>query len=66
MCSAWLIRRFPARNSRCRGASFDPDAFGHVALRDAGEEWIEMRLWSLQDQVVTVPRIDLVVESAEG
>ncbi len=48
------------------GANFDPDAFDHVALWDAGEEWIEMRLRSLQDQVVTLPGIDLVVEFAEG
>jgi len=26
------------------GVGFDPDAFDHVALWDAGEEWIEMRL----------------------
>jgi L-histidine Nalpha-methyltransferase len=48
------------------GANFDPDAFDHVALWDAGEEWIEMRLRSLDDQVVTLPGIGLVVEFAEG
>jgi L-histidine N-alpha-methyltransferase len=48
------------------GADFDPDAFGHVALWDAREEWIEMRLRSLWDQVVTVPAIGLVVDFAEG
>jgi L-histidine N-alpha-methyltransferase len=48
------------------GANFDPDEFDHVALWDAGEEWIEMRLRSLSDQVVAVPGIDLVVEFAEG
>jgi L-histidine Nalpha-methyltransferase len=48
------------------GADFDPDAFDHVALWDPGEEWIEMRLRSLADQVVTVPAIDLVVGFAEG
>ena len=48
------------------GANFDPDAFDHVALWDPGEEWIEMRLRSLADQVVTVPGIDLAVEFAEG
>ncbi len=47
------------------GADFDPDAFDHVALWDAGEEWIEMRLRSLADQVVRVPGIGLVVEFAE-
>jgi L-histidine Nalpha-methyltransferase len=48
------------------GANFDPDAFDHVALWDADQEWIEMRLRSLADQVVTVPGIGLVVEFAEG
>jgi L-histidine Nalpha-methyltransferase len=48
------------------GADFDPDAFDHVALWDADAEWIEMRLRSLTDQVVTVPGIGLVVEFAEG
>ena len=48
------------------GADFDPDAFEHVALWDARQEWIEMRLRSLQEQVVTVPAIDLVVPFAEG
>ena len=48
------------------GADFDPDAFDHIALWDAREEWIEMRLRSLADQVVTVPGIDLVVGFAEG
>jgi len=48
------------------GANFDPGAFDHVALWDAGQEWIEMRLRSLDDQVVTLPGIDLVVGFAEG
>ena len=48
------------------GANFDPGAFAHVALWNAGEEWIEMRLRSLADQVVMVPSIDLVVGFAEG
>src|SRR5215469_13238078 len=48
------------------GANFDPDEFEHVALWDAKEEWIEMRLRSLTDQVVPVPGIDLVVRFAEG
>jgi L-histidine Nalpha-methyltransferase len=48
------------------GADFDPDAFDHVALWDPRNEWIEVRLRSLQPQVVTLPEIDLVVEFAEG
>jgi len=48
------------------GADFDPGAFEHVALWDAGEEWIEMRLRSLEPQVVTLPAIDLRVTFGEG
>jgi L-histidine N-alpha-methyltransferase len=48
------------------GADFDPDEFDHVALWNASEEWIEMRLRSLGDQVVRLPGLDLVVEFAEG
>jgi L-histidine N-alpha-methyltransferase len=48
------------------GADFDPDLFEHVALWDAGEEWIEMRLRSLQPQVVTLPAIDLKVRFGAG
>ena len=48
------------------GADFDLDAFEHVALWDARSEWIEMRLRSLQEQVVTVPATDLVARFAEG
>jgi L-histidine Nalpha-methyltransferase len=48
------------------GADFDPDEFGHVVLWDARDEWIETRLRSLRDQMVTLPGIDLVVEFASG
>jgi L-histidine N-alpha-methyltransferase len=48
------------------GANFDPSAFEHVAVWDAGQEWIEMRLKSLQRQVVRLPAIGLTVEFAEG
>ncbi|KOV59012.1 histidyl-tRNA synthetase [Streptomyces sp. AS58] len=48
------------------GADFDPDAFDHVALWDAGNEWIEMRLRSLADQTVKVPSLDLAVHFAAG
>jgi L-histidine N-alpha-methyltransferase len=47
-------------------ADFDPDAFEHVALWDAGNEWIEMRLRSRIDQVVTVADLDLQVRFAAG
>ncbi len=48
------------------GASFDPDAFEHVALWDPEAEWIEMRLRASERQVVTIPALDLTVEFAEG
>ncbi|UXY31358.1 L-histidine N(alpha)-methyltransferase [Streptomyces sp. HUAS TT20] len=48
------------------GADFDPDAFDHVALWDAGNEWIEMRLRSRTAQTVKIPAVDLAVEFAAG
>jgi len=48
------------------GANFDPGLFEHVALWDAREEWIEMRLRSLEAQVVTLPAIGLEVTFAAG
>ncbi|MEV0402675.1 L-histidine N(alpha)-methyltransferase [Actinoallomurus sp. NPDC050550] len=48
------------------GADFVPQRFAHVALWNPGDEWIEMRLRSLERQVVQVPAIDLEVEFAEG
>jgi L-histidine N-alpha-methyltransferase len=48
------------------GADFDPGAFDHVALWDAGNEWIEMRLRSRTDQTVKVPALDLSVDFAAG
>jgi L-histidine N-alpha-methyltransferase len=47
-------------------ADFDPGAFEHVALWDAGNEWIEMRLRSRIDQLVTVAGLDLQVRFAAG
>lgn len=45
---------------------FDPDQFEHVAVWDADQEWIEMRLRALQPMTVNLPGADLVVELAEG
>ncbi|MFF4117199.1 L-histidine N(alpha)-methyltransferase [Streptomyces sp. NPDC001714] len=47
-------------------ADFDPDAFDHVALWDAENEWIEMRLRSRVSQTVKVPALDLAVDFAAG
>ncbi|MFJ8105981.1 L-histidine N(alpha)-methyltransferase [Streptomyces sp. NPDC096132] len=48
------------------GADFDPGAFDHVALWDARDEWIEMRLRSRTDQTVKIPALDLAVDFASG
>ncbi|MFI5567256.1 L-histidine N(alpha)-methyltransferase [Streptomyces sp. NPDC051740] len=48
------------------GADFDPDAFDHVALWDAGHEWIEMRLRSRTAQTVKIPPLELAVDFAAG
>jgi L-histidine N-alpha-methyltransferase len=48
------------------GADFDVDRFAHVAVWDAGHEWIEMRLRSLDAQRVDVPRLSLAVDFAAG
>ncbi|AYN38154.1 L-histidine N(alpha)-methyltransferase [Streptomyces dangxiongensis] len=48
------------------GADFDPDTFDHVALWDAGRQWIEMRLRSRTAQTVKVPALGLAVDFAAG
>ncbi|WP_030674324.1 L-histidine N(alpha)-methyltransferase [Streptomyces cellulosae] len=48
------------------GADFDPGAFDHVALWDAENEWIEMRLRSRTEQSVKIPSLDLAVDFAAG
>ena len=48
------------------GADFDLDAFEHVALWDAGREWIEMRLRATSAQSVRVADLGLTVEFAAG
>jgi L-histidine Nalpha-methyltransferase len=48
------------------GADFDPGAFDHVALWDARNEWIEMRLRSRTAQTVKVPALDLAVVFTAG
>lgn len=46
------------------GADFDPTLFEHVALWNAEEEWIEMRLRSITDQQVRLAALDLTVDFA--
>ncbi|MEF9908056.1 L-histidine N(alpha)-methyltransferase [Streptomyces sp. P9-A2] len=48
------------------GADFDPAAFDHVAVWDAGHEWIEMRLRSRDRQTVKIPALDLAVDFGAG
>jgi L-histidine Nalpha-methyltransferase len=47
-------------------ADFDVDEFRHVALWDARNEWIEMRLRSERAQRVTISDLGLVVSFAAG
>jgi L-histidine Nalpha-methyltransferase len=47
------------------GATFDADAFEHVAVWDADREWIEMRLRARRAQQVDVPALGLRVGLAE-
>ena len=48
------------------GADFKPEAFEHRAVWDEQQEWIEMRLESVEDQRVHVGALDLDVEFAAG
>jgi dimethylhistidine N-methyltransferase len=48
------------------GADFDVDDFEHVAVWDAANEWIEMRLRATSAQAITVPALDLAVDFAAG
>jgi L-histidine N-alpha-methyltransferase len=48
------------------GADFDVDEFRHVALWDAENEWIEMRLRAERAQQVTIADLDLVVSFPAG
>jgi L-histidine Nalpha-methyltransferase len=47
-------------------ADFDPESFAHVARWDPAEEWIEMRLRAMGEQVVTVSDLALKVRFADG
>ena len=48
------------------GAGFDPGRFVHVARFDPEQEWVEMRLRSLEEQTVHVARLDLEVGFGDG
>ncbi|HEX6347006.1 L-histidine N(alpha)-methyltransferase [Umezawaea sp.] len=48
------------------GGDFDVSAFEHVALWNAEQEWIEMRLRATRAVTVRLAELDLDVEFAEG
>jgi L-histidine N-alpha-methyltransferase len=52
--------------NRLLKADFDPGSFRHLAVWNAAEEWIEMRLESQRDQQVVVDGLGLVVDFARG
>src|SRR5439155_10532563 len=54
------------RLNRELDADFAPSTFEHVALFDTEREWIEMRLRSSVDQVVTVAGLGLTVSFVAG
>ena len=59
--TAAFNRNLLHRLNRELDADFAPDRFEHVALFDTEREWIEMRLRSSVDQVVTVSGLGLTV-----
>jgi L-histidine N-alpha-methyltransferase len=62
--TAQFNRNVLAVVNRELGADFDLAAFEHVALWDAEQEWIEMRLRSVRDQVVRIRDLGLEVAFA--
>ncbi|MFI1911966.1 L-histidine N(alpha)-methyltransferase [Nocardia sp. NPDC020380] len=48
------------------GANFDPEKFAHVALWDAEQEWIEMRLEATESMTVEIPELELTVQFDKG
>jgi len=64
--TAAFNRNVLRRLNRELDADFVPDAFEHVALFDLEREWIEMRLRSSVDQVVTVAGLGLTVPFVAG
>jgi L-histidine N-alpha-methyltransferase len=48
------------------GADFDPADFEHVALWNAEQEWIEMRLRARRALTAKIPELDLMVNFAAG
>jgi L-histidine N-alpha-methyltransferase len=64
--TAAFNRNLLHRLNRELDADFDPDRFEHVALFDTDREWIEMRLRSSTEQIVTIAGLGLTVWFAAG
>jgi len=64
--TAAFNRNLLYRINRELEADFAPERFDHVARFDADAEWIEMRLRSQVDQVVTIGALGLSVAFAAG
>jgi L-histidine N-alpha-methyltransferase len=64
--TAAFNRNLLHRLNRELDADFAPDRFEHVAVFDTEREWIEMRLRSSVDQVVTIAGLDLTVHFSAG
>jgi L-histidine N-alpha-methyltransferase len=64
--TAEFNRNMLSHINRELGADFDLDAFRHIALWNDREEWIEMRLESVREQLVTVKALDLTVRFGAG
>jgi L-histidine Nalpha-methyltransferase len=48
------------------GSDFPPERFEHVAFFNEAESWIELRLRSLDERLVSVPAAGIEIELAEG
>jgi len=64
--TAAFNRNLLAVLNRELGADFPVDRFEHLAVWDADNRWIEMRLRATRAMRVTLPALDLAVDFAEG
>jgi L-histidine Nalpha-methyltransferase len=64
--TAAFNRNVLVRINRELGADFRPERFAHVARFDEEASWIEMRLRSLEQQVVRLPQLELLLHFEEG
>jgi len=64
--TAEFNRNILAVLNRRLGADFDLDAFSHVAVWNAAEEWIEMRLRANDDLSAAIPALGIRVAFAAG